>query len=59
MEKNYGAKTYLLQRFLVHLRPVVTDVPRAASARFSRQTSQTRGRSSPDDGSAALLTEGE
>lgn len=56
MERNYGAKTYLLQRFLVHLRPVVTDVPRAASARFSRVTSQTRGRSSSDGGSAASLT---
>lgn len=56
METNYGAKTFLLQRFLVHLRPVVADVPRAASARLSRVTSLTRGRSPSDGGSAASLT---
>ena len=56
METNYGAKTFVLQRFLVHLRPVVADVPRAASARLSRVTSLTRGRSPSDGGSAASLT---
>lgn len=54
MEKNYGAKTFLLQRFIVHLRPVVADVPRV-SVCDHLSTSQTRGRAKPGGGSAALL----